>query len=130
MRDEEKEKCIGCFHVITEPVCKDCYLRQFKMWLEDGVSNNRFTKDVVIDVKKSFGHESNNESMCVLCGRENVSVCTYCYFSNVRNLLERSGMSEEILEGFLEMFNYYLYNDNEEKGYFGRRYEDVDKIGV
>lgn len=103
------ERCNNCYNVITEPICNECYLKELKIWLEKCFLNELLIVSIIARAKQKFKEESINESICILCETENVSICTYCYFSKIHNILVSSNLPRELIDEFLEMFNYSLY---------------------
>jgi hypothetical protein len=106
----ENQVCASCFQGITNPVCEKCYTKQLALWLNDYASDANSTEKIVGKIRLNFSHKSD-ETVCINCQKENVSICTYCYFFKIESLLRNSNLPEEIMESFLEVFNYPLYKD-------------------
>ena len=113
-----KENCIICLQPITNPVCIDCYLRQIKAWL-DYVDMTIISKDNLMKkIKTAVLDDGLNETECIICGKGNLSICSYCFFLQVAGVFRDLNFDNEFIESFLAVFN---YNFSEEK-------ESMDEI--
>ena len=110
--NSKKEVCIICSQAITNPVCEKCHTKQLSLWINDQNIPPHAAQRIVGNVKKKFSIEPQNNSFCIICSQEIVSVCTYCFFFKVESVLRDAGLQEESLEEFLQTFNYELYEEN------------------
>jgi len=104
----EQNLCVQCYEPITNPVCEACHLKEVAIWLED-TGLDPITKSLVLaGVKKSLPKEAMNENTCILCGKNTLSTCSYCFFLVTSKVLAKLRIDEEIVDNFLETFNYTL----------------------
>jgi hypothetical protein len=50
--------------------------------------------------------EVENSTKCVLCQKENITLCSYCFFLIVVRTLRELNFPENKIDNFLEVFNY------------------------
>jgi len=74
-------------------------------WLED-LDTKVEKKEILETIKRVITKESLNETKCVICGGEEVSICSYCAFVRVSKFLENFGLNEKVLENFEDIFNH------------------------
>jgi hypothetical protein len=73
-------------------------------------------RNIVIGIiKRKFNIETTNEGSCILCGKEEVDTCSYCFFSTIEKILNELNFSEELMEDFHEIFNYQQTEDHLQK---------------
>ena len=106
----DNQVCINCYQGITNPICEKCHTKQLALWLTDHEVDPRIILHIVRRLRKGFSLEGLNEMPCIFCNTELVSTCTYCYFFKVERILRSLNLSEEMIEYFLQIFNYELYN--------------------
>jgi len=88
-----EEQCEICLHPITDPVCVSCYLKHARVWLRDfGVTEKQVEK-AIAQIKESLPAETLNQHRCVICGKNDVSVCMYCSFLRTSKVLLRLAKS-------------------------------------
>lgn len=100
-----KSDCKICLESITDPVCIDCYLKQIKIWLNDHGINSSHKKFAIKKIKEKLFIDTINEAPCILCGKENVSICYYCISYITQNILKKLKISRISIENFSESFN-------------------------
>jgi hypothetical protein len=107
--------CEECFESITHPVCKNCFIIQIENWLRDNEVSENEKKELIKRIKKEFSKEkikaSDEETICTICKKIEVSLCPYCFFLNVGKILEKLKISRRIRKEFLEVFNYRNFDD-------------------
>ena len=104
----EQNLCVQCYESITNPICEECHLKEIKHWLEDRKLSG-LTKSIIISaIKAAMPKESINENKCILCGNNTLSTCSYCFFLISARVLKELNLSRELVEEFLETFNYTL----------------------
>jgi len=101
--------CTDCYEAITNPICDNCFVIQINHWLRDvGVIPSK--RKVVIDnIRKELAKslESPEEiTDCLICGRESVSICSYCFFLSVSKILKQINLDKELTKNFIEVFDY------------------------
>ena len=102
------ESCGICLEPITNPVCSGCYLREVYSWMQ-GMKIKKIPKEIIIElIKRKLNSDTTNEIRCVLCNKEEVSVCSYCFFSVAERILKELNLSEELINNYNEIFNYHL----------------------
>jgi len=47
---------------------------------------------------------------CILCEKEPITLCTYCYFLKVERILRRTNLSPVLIQRVMRILNYGLYN--------------------
>ncbi|MBR9706581.1 hypothetical protein GOV14_06095 [Candidatus Pacearchaeota archaeon] len=102
------DMCISCSEPITNPICYRCFLKQIHLWLYDKNFEKDVINEILREVRKEVFVDSLSETCCILCDDEYVAVCSYCVFFRAANVLKRFGVNNELLEDFLEIFNYQL----------------------
>ncbi len=102
----EENMCVGCFETISNPVCEKCYTREIESWLGD-LNNNLIPKKHVINkIKKEISSESQNKTKCIICGKEGISMCSYCFFLKTAKILKKLNIRHKFIKNFLDVFNY------------------------
>lgn len=99
---------------ITNPICMGCYIKQIDAWLKD-IHMTAIPRSVIISqLKKNMKYDSVNETECVICKKDNVSVCSYCFFKRVSRILHGMEVRAEFIDTFLASFNYVQSYEQEE----------------
>lgn len=98
--------CTTCSEVITNPVCERCYLKEIAQWLKDFGLDPIPMRVVMTRIKEELSPESVNETTCILCGRETLSACAYCFFLKTARVLKELNFPDKVIRHFLEIFNY------------------------
>ncbi len=106
-----QELCTQCYQGITNPVCTKCHTKQLALWLNDNCVNPKIIFYIIRKIKKDFVPNCKNRELCILCNKEILSLCTYCYFFKIENALNSLNFAESSIEKFLEIFNYNLFGD-------------------
>jgi len=92
--------CTLCEDSISDPVCRSCYIKQTNILLND-FKINPLAKEIVLrKTKNKFPLESQNDTECILCQRENVSMCRYCFSIILTNILRGLNFTEDLIEEF------------------------------
>lgn len=105
---EEQNFCVQCYESITNPVCEKCHMEEVKIWLQD-TGLDSMTKSVILtSIKSAMPIETMNENVCILCDKSTLSTCSYCFFLISARVLKELNLGKEIIEHFLESFNYRL----------------------
>ncbi len=106
--------CTKCSQVITNPVCERCHMSEVKHWLRD-LKIDEIPKKLVIEkLRKEFTPETFNDDFCVICGKETLSTCSYCFFLTVARVLKELNFPDRVVARFLEVFNYRHGNEDYE----------------
>lgn len=103
-----------CSESITNPVCEKCYIKHVEHWLRDINIDPFLTRLVITRIKRVFAKETLNEAECILCGRETLSTCSYCFFLAVARVLKELNFPFNLVQNFLEVFNYRHHHDEYE----------------
>jgi hypothetical protein len=107
-----KETCEVCMQPITNPICVGCYIKQIEAWLKD-IHMTAIPRSVIISqIKKNMVFDSLNEEECVICRKDSVSICSYCFFKQVSIILHKMEVRAEFVDVFLASFNYVQQYDN------------------
>jgi hypothetical protein len=76
--------CVICADSISDPVCRSCYIKQIEILLNDFKAHFMAKEIILRKIKNKFPLETLNETECILCQRENATLCRY-YFSIMPN---------------------------------------------
>jgi len=94
------KSCIVCEDSISDPVCRNCYIRQIEILLND-LEFHPLAKEIVLrEIKNQFPIETLNNTKCILCRVENVAMCRYCFSIILRDTLRRLNLTEDLIEEF------------------------------
>ncbi|VVB77637.1 Uncharacterised protein [uncultured archaeon] len=100
--------CTICLERITDPVCIRCYIKQFAIWFEDTNLNPLFLEFTLEKIKDKLLVDTINDTDCIICKKENVNICFYCFGFITVEILKELNISEELIDNFSESFNYDL----------------------
>ena len=108
--------CTDCHESISNPICLNCFLKQINHWLTDNRIKSRTKNALIKEIEKEFFKEiynnPENEIECALCGREEVSVCSYCFFLKVNRILKKLNIGKKQIDEFMEIFNYRQWQED------------------
>ena len=98
--------CVDCFHVITNPICSDCFSKHIIAWIEDN-KPTPYQRNKIKNLLENFiiKTETPSNMGCVICGLEKVNLCTFCFTKNASQIIKNSLKDNSILEKFDEDFN-------------------------
>lgn len=109
---EQKDFCTVCLEPITDPLCKEHYIREMMSWMKDRGIHELRIMCVVKEIRKKIPELKTVEnSKCVLCHKRRISICAYCFFLLATRALKNKKIQPELIEDFLETFNYQLGNE-------------------
>lgn len=92
--------CILCGDSISDPLCRGCYINQIKIILND-LNLNEIVNEIILNkIKDIFPSESLNDTECIICKKDNVTICRYCFSIILTNILEELNFTEEMIENF------------------------------
>lgn len=103
--------CMMCEYSITDPMCGKCYLRQLAVILEDSKMHPLAINIILQKMQGKILIETTNEATCILCRKENLTLCRYCFTLILMNILRDLNMPEDFIRNF-------EYNSVDEKGNF------------
>jgi hypothetical protein len=89
-----------CEYPITDPVCSDCYIRQTAIRLNDLKINSMIIDFVSNKLKKRFLLETLNDSECVLCDKNSIDICRYCFSVILIGILKELNFAEDLMSNF------------------------------
>ena len=104
----EQNLCVSCYDTITNPVCEACHQREVSIWLKDVGIDSKTSKHIIEEIKESMPEEAMNENICILCGRNTLSTCSYCFFLASAKVLKKLHIDHKLIEYFLQSFNYRM----------------------
>jgi len=110
--------CMLCEYSISDPVCRGCYIKQTEILLNDTNLPKISNEVILIKMKNKFPIETLNDTECILCGKDNVAICRYCFSIILTNILRELNFSEEMIEnfGYNQMYEEYsLERESEDK---------------
>lgn len=105
--------CIKCIEPITNPVCPTCHLKEMEIWLTD-YEINPFAIQIILSTlrNKLKRIESPNENKCIICGKRELTLCSYCFFLEAAKILKELNIPDAIVDEFLYTFNYRFGHSN------------------
>lgn len=102
--------CAKCNYGISDPICVRCYILELAIWLnEQNIGLDKRAK-LMRKIRNNLMHSHFSDQSCIICEKNTVSLCTYCFFFNVMYYLKTLKFSDEVLESFMEHFNYEIYS--------------------
>jgi hypothetical protein len=92
--------CVVCEDSISDPVCRSCYLKQIGVLLND-LHLHEITVEIILKkIKSNFPTSNLNDTKCILCRRENVTLCRYCFSIILKNILRELNFTEDLIKNF------------------------------
>jgi hypothetical protein len=109
--------CENCYEEISNPICIRCFTKQINHWLKESPLTLQERKKILLEIKnhldRSMKDIPENQSKCSICGRDDVSLCSYCIFLKINDLIKKLKINNELKTNFLQIFNYrHWYEDN------------------
>ncbi|MBW6442353.1 hypothetical protein K0A97_01050 [Patescibacteria group bacterium] len=92
--------CILCGDSISDPICRGCYIQQVGILLNDLKLHPLVSEVILTKLKRRFPMESLNDTSCILCNREEVVLCRYCFSVLINRILGELNFSDEFIEDF------------------------------
>lgn len=92
--------CVICGDSITDPVCRNCYIKQTGVLLNDQKVHSLANEVILSKIKNKFPIETLNDTECVLCRKDNVSLCRYCFSVILMRALRELNFSEDLIKNF------------------------------
>jgi hypothetical protein len=89
-------------------------MKQIEAWLKYINMTEIPRKVIISQIRKNISFDSLNETECVVCGKDNVGVCSYCFFNKVSRILSNMKLKNDFIEDFLASFNYVHSHEQEE----------------
>ena len=97
--------------VITNPVCTNCYLRQVNLWLKK-MNITTIPRNIILSkIKQTTQYETTNSETCILCNKEEITLCSYCFFAMSTRVLMELNFPEEIIQVFDAEFSYKVESE-------------------
>lgn len=99
--------CTSCMHIITNPLCPNCFKQEVLAWLSD----KRISPMKIKMIKKQFNDFIRNESEnltdieCIICGKPAVTLCTYCFVEKSKEIVSENIENKKINNQFQKAFN-------------------------
>jgi len=111
--NSKKYECTICKRQIINPVCIECRIKQAQTWLYEQKTIPSENKAWILkDLGVYFSKKSDNKMTCIHCNKNNVSTCTYCFFSYFERLLHNTNTPPDSIDSFQKIFNYQLYEES------------------
>ena len=102
----EKETCQLCLEIVTNPICTKCYLRQINSWLKN-MNITTMPRQIIIEkINHVTDYESFNTEKCIICNLNEITLCSYCFFSISKRIFDELSFPDQITGVFEAMFNY------------------------
>ena len=99
----EQKRCLKCLQVITDPICLGCYTKQLNMVLYDIGVSAKTRKKILKKVQKNT-EDGFVKDTCILCGKKDVAICSFCMNFRVTNILTGAGVSAGKIEMVQTLF--------------------------
>lgn len=110
--------CPNCNRIVSDPICVKCYLREFVLWLNDQDIPLPQRNAMMKMINKNLMPPMIHGQLCILCENHDTSLCSYCFFFNIKIYLERLNIPEEVIDNYMLSFNYEIPTmDHEEDLY-------------
>lgn len=109
-------ECLECGEPITNPICPDCILKQFTIWIEQ---YPKLKKKILPGLKKfvkSSKEFKQDSQTCIVCYKNSTYLCPYCFTEFVLYSLKEIKSEDNILRDYLEFFN-FDFGDFRGRGY-------------
>jgi hypothetical protein len=104
-----KDHCVNCLEPISNPICRDCYLNEIEVWMDDNQLSDSKKRYFIKKIREKTNIKTNIcNSKCILCKKNQINFCSYCIFLISVKILIKMNLSSKIIENFLEVFNYQL----------------------
>ena len=97
--------CVICKESITDPVCDKCYIEQTTVLLNDLRVNPRIIDFIKDKLENRIHLETLNDSECILCQKEHVDLCRYCFSVVLIRTLREINFPEDLIETFEDFFS-------------------------
>lgn len=101
-----QNRCMRCYEPITNPVCVKCHLEEVRFFLNDFDIDKDTSEKILHDIRSYVREEGLYTDNCVICRKENLSFCSYCFFLIAARMIKRHLGKGYVLDSFLEIFNY------------------------
>jgi hypothetical protein len=98
--------CIYCYSDITNPVCLDCYLKQFKTWIRNESLDKNMQRNILLNLRKRLMKETLHSDECIICNNEQVNICFYCFSKEAYHLIIDNKANKSTADSFLDVFSY------------------------
>lgn len=92
--------CAICSYTITDPVCLRCYIKQTEVVLNDLKLRSMAREIILKKVRDRFPIETLNDTECVLCREENVTLCGHCFSVILTGILRKINFPKDLMENF------------------------------
>lgn len=107
----QNDDCLVCLDPISNPICRECHIIEVESWMEDLKIDSEKRKIIIKLIQKKLPkNEDKGNSTCIICKKNQINICSYCLFYISLKVLIDANFPEEIIEDFLETFNYQLGN--------------------
>lgn len=105
----QKDNCTICLDPISNPICRSCHIQEIESWMKDlKIDYSKRRKITNLIREKIPSEPSETNSTCIICKKNEINVCSYCLFYVSLRVLLENNFRQEIIEDFLETFNYQL----------------------
>ena len=98
--------CPICLQPITNPMGTECYLKHVDMWLDSQGMSSIESQIVKAHIRKRLPRNDLNSDVCVTCGKEHLSVCSYCFVFVASKVLRELNFARDFEKDFEYMFSY------------------------
>lgn len=100
--------CVICLEPITNPVCLNCYLKEINVWAQEEIPSDIKRKFLLLSILERIPENYFEKDICILCGNEEVTICSYCFFLKTLEILKKLDFPERTINSFRETFNYSI----------------------
>ncbi|MBM3234177.1 hypothetical protein FJZ19_03715 [Candidatus Pacearchaeota archaeon] len=109
--ENHKDVCEVCLHPISNPICVECYLKHVASWLGDFGFSERKAVKILGRIRQRLPRETMNEYRCIVCGKNDASICMYCAFLATSKIFLKLNAPKKYLDVFLESSNFKREED-------------------
>jgi hypothetical protein len=104
MVEKLDNSCVVCNYPITDPICGRCYIKEVKAKLNDFGMHPLAIEVLICKLKKKVFIETSNQEICILCGKENLTLCRYCFSIILGKVLRELNFPEKLIRdmGYIE----------------------------
>jgi hypothetical protein len=92
--------CVLCGYTISDPICTSCCIKRAELLLNDLNLSDIDNETILEKLKSRFTGEILDDTECILCKKENVNFCFYCFSIIFKNVLREFNFDEDSIEEF------------------------------
>jgi hypothetical protein len=102
----KKGVCYFCGESEPGPLCEHCFLESIVDWLHEKGVGLDVLKSLTNNYDFSFSIRNPRANLCVLCRQNACTICPYCSFLKVSQLIREYSSLSPQMKNFLDDFDY------------------------